>query len=226
MPELSVIIPAYNEEKEITLILNRLGELPLDMEIIIVDDYSDDRTIEMIKNIENEQIKLICHDMNMGKAEAVKTGLTSATGVYTVIQDADNEYNPKNLVPMLNLIKEFNSIAVYGNRFSSGFPNGMSIAQKTGNLLMTSIFNIIMRTSIRDMETCYKMFRRDACPAKHIQSKGFGIDPEITINLIRNGIRIVELPIDYVPRTYQSGKKIRLRDAFVTLATIIRKGIV
>lgn len=225
MPELSVIIPAYNEEREIASILKQLTELPLDIEIIVVDDKSTDRTIDEVKSIDSGKIRLIYHNVNSGKAEAVKTGLKYATGMYSVIQDADNEYDPRNFIPMLELIKEFNNIAVYGNRFGEGFPEGMTITQKTGNMIMTAILNIIMRTKIRDMETCYKMFRTDYIIPEDIDSRGFGIDPEITIRLLRRGVCIVEIPIKYIPRSYEKGKKIKLRDAFVTMNTIIKKGM-
>ncbi|MDY6787021.1 MAG: glycosyltransferase family 2 protein, partial [candidate division WOR-3 bacterium] len=138
---------------------------------------------------------------------------------------ADNEYDPNDYRQLLEAAEDNKNTAVYGNRFSKGFVNGMTIKQKAGNLIMTALFNILMGEKLRDMETCYKMFPREGIDPANLQSTGFGIDPEITARLIKSGLRIKEIPISYYPRPYEAGKKIKLKDAFITFLTIIKYSI-
>ncbi len=196
---LSIIIPVFNEKKYISEIISRVNIVQLEKEIIIVDDKSTDGTTEILKKIDNRNIKMIFHKKNMGKAEAVKTGLKNTKGEIIVIQDADLEYDPMDYIKMIERMKD-NNIAVYGNRFKYGFVDGMTLKQKCGNLLMTSMFNVFAGTKLRDMETCYKMFRREHLLYSEIESSGFGIDPEITFKILNKGIRIIEIPIKYIPR--------------------------
>lgn len=224
--KLSVLIPVYNEKQYIKSLIERVRESEVDKEIIIVDDHSDDGTAQFLQSMEkHNNIRVIFHEKNMGKAEAVKSAMKDATGEYIIIQDADNEYNPDDYKHLLEAAEDNKNTAVYGNRFSTGFVNGMTIKQKAGNIIMTALFNILMGVKLRDMETCYKMFPRESIDPSYLESTGFGIDPEITARLIKSGLRIREIPISYYPRPYESGKKIKLKDAFITFLTIIKYSI-
>ena len=223
-PLLSVIVPAYNEEKHIEQIIDRIQKINIDMEIIVVDDKSSDDTYKLVQSIENSRIKLIKHKINRGKAGAVKTGIANASGEFIIIQDADNEYDPEDYYHLIDYALKYNT-AVYGNRFANGFPNGMTLKQKAGNLIMTYVLSLIMRSRLHDMETCYKLFKRDSINSDNIMSNGFGIDPELTIKLLKKGIRIEEQAIRYKPRTYSMGKKIKFFDGLIALYSIIKYGM-
>ncbi len=222
---LSIIIPVFNEKKYISEIISKVNKVHLEKEIIIVDDYSTDGTTQILKKIDNRNIKVIFHKKNMGKAKAVKTGLKNIKGDIVIIQDADLEYDPMDYIEMMERMKNHHSIAIYGNRFNNGFVDGMTVRQKCGNLLMTSMFNIFAGVKLRDMETCYKMFRREHLLYNEIESSGFGIDPEITFKILNKGIKIVEIPIKYIPRKYSQGKKVNLKDGMITLLTIFKYGL-
>jgi len=224
--KLSVLIPVYNEKQYIKSLINKVKESPVDKEIIIVDDHSDDGTAQFLQSMEKQNhIRVVFHEKNMGKSEAVKSAMKKASGEYIIIQDADNEYDPDDYRQLLAASEGNKNIAVYGNRFSKGFVNGMTIKQKAGNLIMTALFNILMGQNLRDMETCYKLFPRESIDPSHLQSTGFGIDPEITARLLKSGLSIKEIPISYYPRPYEAGKKIKLKDAFITFLTIIKYSI-
>lgn len=222
---LSIIIPVFNEEKYISEIISKVDGVPLEKEIIIVDDCSTDGTTQILKEIDNRNIRVIFHKKNMGKAQAVKTGIKNVKRDIIIIQDADLEYDPMDYIEMIERMKGNSRIAVYGNRFHDGFVDGMTLKQICGNLLMTSMFNIFAGVKLRDMETCYKMFRREHLLYNEIESKGFGIDPEITFKILNKGIKIVETPIKYIPRKYSQGKKVNLKDGMITLLTILKYGL-
>ncbi|MEO0288297.1 MAG: glycosyltransferase family 2 protein [candidate division WOR-3 bacterium] len=222
--KLSVIIPVYNEKDYILKIIEKVKNVPLDKEIIVVDDMSTDGTREILKNLKDDSIKIKFHDKNVGKAGAIKTGQKFVTGDVVVIQDADLEYDPNDLVKLMKPIIEGKSIACYGNRFTEENIKKLTFLQFLGNMIMTFSTSFFIGQRIEDMETCYKMVRSDYFKRIEITSKGFGIDPEITMKLKRMGVKIKEIPINYYPRSYKEGKKIRIKDAIRTFYTILKIG--
>lgn len=222
--KLSVIIPVYNEKDYILKIIEKVKNLPIEKEIIVVDDMSTDGTREILKNIKDDLVKVKFHDKNLGKAGAIKTGQQYVTGDVVVIQDADLEYDPNDLLKLIKPIIDGKSIACYGNRFTQENIKKLTFIQFLGNMIMTLSTSFFLGQRIEDMETCYKMVRSDYFKKIEITSKGFGIDPEITMKLKRMGIKIKEIPINYYPRSYKEGKKIRIKDAIRTFYTIIKIG--
>ncbi len=224
--KLSVIIPVFNEEKYICEIVKKILKVPIEKEIIIVDDYSKDNTRELLSKIKNEKVKIFYHKHNKGKAGAIKTAQKYITGDIVIIQDGDLEYEPMDYIKLVKPIIENRAKAVYGNRFYKGFVKGMTLKQRIGNFFMTFFINIFLRQKLNDMETCYKTIKSEYFKKIKIESKGFGIDPEITAKLIKMGIKIKEIPIHYYPRTYNEGKKINIKDAIRTFYTIIKYGVI
>jgi len=226
MMKVSVLIPAYNENKLIEQILDKVRNLPIEKEIIVVNDCSTDGTGEILKKYEKIKGIIIVHHLkNAGKAEAIKSALLHASGDIAVIQDADLEYDPDDILKLMKKLEEKSCGAVYGNRFNKGNGSKMSLRQYLGNRFMTASLNILMGTNLHDMETCYKMMKMEYAKRLDISSKGFGIDPEITIKLIKMGAHIKETPISYYPRTYVDGKKIRIKDAVRTFYSILKFSI-
>lgn len=226
--KLSIIIPVFNEEKTITAVLTQLSKVRLacEKEIIVVDDGSTDTTNMRIKNygLRGKNIKLITHEKNKGKGEAIKTGLKIATGDYILIQDADLEYSPveipRLLMPLLKEKLKRATIAVYGSRFKH---NKVIIPPLylLGNKLLTFITNLLYSTNLTDMETGYKLIPASFCKKIKLKSAHFDIEPEITAQLIKNGIKIIEVPISYKGRTRLAGKKLTMIDAFEAVKTLV-----
>ena len=223
--KLSVIMPVYNEKEYINQIIAKVQASPVDKEIIIVDDCSNDGTADILKHIKADNIKILFHSRNKGKAGAIRTGQKHVTGDIVIIQDADMEYDPDDYSMLMRPIEQGRVSAVYGNRFHKGFVKGMNARQKLGNGVMTAMLNMVTGKRLKDMETCYKTVRSDIFSQIDIESKGFGIDPEITIKVLRKSGRILEMPIRYYPRTYNQGKKIGYRDAVRTMYTIFKYGV-
>lgn len=221
--KLSVMIPAYNEKELIGNIIEKVMLLNIEKEIIVVDDFSTDGTRDVLRKIEGmDGVRVIYHERNMGKAGAVRTALEAASGEIAVIQDADLEYDPDDLPIMMKKILSEGYDAVYGSRFHDANIGKMSLRQYIGNKIMTMTLNMVMRKNLKDMETCYKMMRMEYAKRLDIKSKGFGIDPEITIKLLRMGAKLKEIPIRYYPRSYQEGKKIKIKDAVRTFYSILK----
>jgi len=226
MMKVSVLIPAYNENKLIEQIIDKVRDLPFEKEIIVVNDCSTDGTGEILIKYEKvDGVKVVHHLKDAGKAEAIKTALLHASGDIAVIQDADLEYDPEDILKLAEKLNDGSCGAVYGNRFNKNNGSKMSVKQYLGNRFMTASLNILMGTNLHDMETCYKMMRMEYAKRLNISSKGFGIDPEITIKLIKMGAHIKEIPIKYYPRTYMEGKKIRIKDAIRTFYSILKFSI-
>lgn len=223
--KLSVIIPAYNEKDYILKIIEKVSNVPIEKEIIVVDDMSSDGTREILKEFKKEGVKIIFHNKNIGKAGAIRSGAEFVSGDIVIIQDSDMEYDPDDYPALIKPIKEGKCAAVYGNRFSKENLKKMTLLQFFGNMFMTVSTSMIIGQRINDMETCYKTVRADYFKRINIVSKGFGIDPEITIKLVRMGVKIKEVPIKYYPRDYSQGKKIKLKDAVRTFYTIIKMGL-
>ena len=233
--KLSIIIPAYNEGNTIHLILDKIKEVHLlndiEKEIIIVNDCSNDTTEESIrnyiKNNENLNIQYYKHDFNKGKGAALHTGIKNATGEYTIIQDADLEYDPFEFNILLKPILEGFADVVYGSRFMGGNPHRILFFWHTiGNKFLTMLSNMFTNLNLTDMETCYKMFNTNILQSIKLNENRFGFEPEVTAKIARiNKTRIYEVGISYYGRTYEEGKKIGWKDGFRALFCIFKYGL-
>lgn len=231
--KLSIIIPVFNEEKTILEILKRVEETKIpgfDKEMLVVNDGSTDTTASKIKKSRFlKKITFIDQNKNQGKGTAVKAGIEKASGDYVVIQDADLEYNPKDIVKLTSQIKENAKQAIYGTRLNR-LPN-LSRDERTlqflihylGNRFLSLVTSILYGQWITDMETCYKLFPKIALNNIKLNAKGFEFEPEITLKLLKSGYKILEVPITTNPRGYEEGKKLNtVRDGFKALWTLIR----
>jgi len=227
-PILSVIVPVYNEERTLEEILEKvIAAAPHDKQVIIVDDGSHDRTREILKSWENRPgVVVLYHDHNRGKGCAIRTGLASASGKYTMVQDADLEYDPNDYMRLLEPIVSGDADVVYGSRH---------LGRKHGNhdrswlnpfricvFMLDLVVRILYHRKVTDEATCYKLFRTDTLRAMRLECERFEFCPEVTSKMFRMGLRLVEVPIRYTPRRVKDGKKIGLRDAFEAFYTLWR----
>ncbi|HEY6222674.1 MAG TPA: glycosyltransferase family 2 protein [Gemmatimonadales bacterium] len=221
---LSVIVPAYNEEGTVEQIVSRLRQLPLRLEVIAVNDASQDGTGAVLDRLagKGELQRVIHHPRNRGKGAALRSGIAAATGDVVVVQDADLEYDPTDLPRLLAPIREGKADAVYGSRFQGGPRRVLFFWHSVGNRLLTLVSNMFTNMNLTDMETCYKLVRRDLLQRLPLTSDRFGFEVEITARLAQAGARIWELPITYSGRTYAEGKKITWRDGLAALWHILR----
>ena len=227
--KLSIIIPCYNEKKSIEEILRRVNQSLKNYkitkyEILIVDDFSNDGTIDILKNLENrEKIKIYFHDTNLGKGAAIHTALKYITGDITLIQDADLEYDPLDYDKLLVPFFEVNADVVYGSRFLGGgkYVRIHFFWHYLANKILTFICNLFVNLNLSDMETGYKAFKTSALKSIKLIEKSFSFEPEVTIKLSKKKYKFFEVPITYNGRSYEEGKKIGLKDAFIALKTII-----
>jgi glycosyltransferase involved in cell wall biosynthesis len=220
--KVSVVIPAYDEARTIWEIIERVQAVPIEKEIIVVDDYSTDGTWEELKKLADEGvIKLFRHPANRGKGAACRTGLAQITGDVVVIQDADLEYDPADYPMLLDPIIKGRSKVVYGSRFL-GPHKAMYFWHSVGNKLLTLLTNVLFDTTLTDMETCYKVFTADIARSIKLKSNRWGFDPEITAKILKAGNRIYEVPISYTGREFWEGKKISWKDALMVVRTLIK----
>jgi glycosyltransferase involved in cell wall biosynthesis len=219
--KLSVIIPVYNEKKTLELLLEKVLAVPLEKEVIIVDDFSKDGSREILKNMNRTGVTTIFHDVNKGKGAAIKTGLQYVTGDAVIIQDADLEYDPNDYLKLIEPIKSGAADVVYGSRFA-GRTEKMSFAHLIGNKVLTMTMNLLYGTNLTDMETCYKMVRTPLLRSIKLKANRFDLEPEITSKLLKSGKKIIELPISYQGRDWAEGKKITWRDGIAALWSIIK----
>ena len=227
--KLSVIIPCYNEKKTIQAILEKVIESLnnykiVDYEIIIVDDSSDDGTKELLNEIKNkEKMVVFFHETNLGKGAAIQTAIQHITGDITIIQDADLEYDPYDYNKLLLPFFETNADVVYGSRFLGGgkYTRIHFFWHYLANKILTFFCNSLINLNLTDMETGYKVFKSSILKSITLQEKTFAFEPEITIKLSKKGCKFYEVPITYNGRSYEDGKKIGLKDAFIALKAII-----
>ena len=224
--KLSVIIPCYNEEKTIFLIVEKIKKIKnLTTEIIIVDDCSTDATSDVLKKISQvyPDIKIIRHEHNSGKGSAIQSGIKLVTGNIVLIQDADLEYDPNDYSNLLQPFIETDADVVYGTRFKGGkYVRLHFFWHYLANKILTTITNIVTNLNMSDMETVYKVFKSDIIKSIKLNENSFGIEPEITVKLAKKKYIFYEVPISYHGRSYEQGKKITLKDAFIAIYCIFR----
>jgi glycosyltransferase involved in cell wall biosynthesis len=219
----SVVIPVYNEQTTILQVVEAVLRQPLHLEVIVVDDGSTDGTRERLAAIAGlECVRIIYHEKNQGKGAALRTGLSAAEGDLVVIQDADLEYDPSELVALLMPLANGTADVVYGSRFVAGRPRGCSRLQYWGNRFLTGLSNQTLGLQLTDMETCYKAFSRWTVDTLQLQENRFGFEPEVTARLANMGARIKEMPITYQPRSWRDGKKIGFGDLASAIRCIFR----
>jgi glycosyltransferase involved in cell wall biosynthesis len=220
---LTVIIPAYNEAETIQEILRRVQATELAGEIVVVDDGSFDGTREILEQLNGTGlIKVVFHEKNQGKGRAVVTGIENSCGDVMLIQDADLEYDPRDYHALLEPIEEGIADIVYGSRFLGGPRRAVMYWHMVANKLLTFTTNILYNNILTDMETGYKVFRREVIDGLIIHAKSFNFEPEFTAKVLKRKYRIYEVPIRFAPRDYQEGKKIKLKDAFEAFWTLIK----
>jgi len=220
---LSVIVPCFNERDTVGELIDRVHAVPIDKQVIVVDDYSTDGSRELLcsRLQERGDITLVLRERNGGKGAAVQAGLAKASGDVVIIQDADLEYDPADYPLVLRPIQTGKSKVVYGSRFL-GEHKAMYFWHSLGNKTLTLLCNVLFDTTLTDMETCYKAFTIDIARKLQLREPGWGFDPEITARILRMGQRIYEVPISYAGREFNEGKKISWRDGFVVLLTLLR----
>jgi len=225
--KLSIIIPVYNEEKTILEILERVEKVDLgdiEKEIVLVDDFSKDRSREILKGL-SEKYKVLFHEVNKGKGAAIKTGLGSVTGDYVIIQDADLEYDPEDYKGLIKILTEKNASVVYGSRFLGVTLKSLDYAHPLhyfGNKFLTLFTNVLYGTKVTDMETCYKLVKADVIKGIPLRARRFDFEPEITSKLLKRGHKIVEVPISYNSRSFDEGKKITWKDGVKAVGYLLR----
>ena len=221
---LSVLIPVFNEKASLLKLLERVRAVPIDKEVIIVDDCSTDSTRDILKNeVEGKypDVKVLYHDQNQGKGAAIRTAIPHATGTYSIVQDGDLEYDPNDYLVIAKAFEEQNVSVVYGSRFLNGWPN-MRPANKLVNKLLAWMVRFFFRTPMTDEATCYKAFRTEVLQSIPLKCTRFEFCPEVTAKVIRRGYKIVEVPITYEARSMAEGKKIRWTDGVSAIWTLIK----
>ena len=222
--KLSVLIPVYNEARTIDEILRLVARVPIEKEIVVVDDGSTDGTREILERWDGKAgVRVILHPGNLGKGRAVRTAMEQAQGETLLIQDADLEYDPSDYAAILRPIEAGRADVVYGSRFRGSAENRVQNFWHTvGNRLLTLISNVFTDLNLTDMATCYKAFHRRVVPSLDLVSRRFGFDAEFTVKVARGGFRVFEVPVSYFARSRAEGKKIRLKDGFSALGALVR----
>lgn len=222
-PLLSIIMPCYNEAETLLQILERVYAVNYEKEIIAVDDHSSDETLQLLREeaLRNPQLKVVSHPVNRGKGAAVRSGLAHARGEITIIQDADLEYDPNDYYSLVEPIINKRVDVVYGSRFM-GSHTGMYFWNALGNKGLTFLTNFLFNCWISDMETCYKVMRTEIIRDLRLESNDFRLEPEITAKVLKRGYRILEVPISYIGRTYEEGKKMKPSQGFYAILALLR----
>jgi glycosyltransferase involved in cell wall biosynthesis len=220
---LTVIIPVYNENKTIAEILRRVKAVNVATEILIIDDGSTDGTRDFLMTLENDpQVRVILHDRNLGKGAAVRTGIHAAAGDWLIIQDADLEYDPRDIPALLLPVEEGIAEVVFGSRFLGGARRPILFWNMVANKILTFMTNILYNNILTDMVTGYKVFPRKLATDMPLHARGFEFEPEFTAKLLKRRARIYEVPIRFNPREYSEGKKIKIKDAFVAVWSLLK----
>jgi len=222
-PRLSLVMPAFNEEATIRTSLERCLAQPFVLEVVVVDDGSSDKTVAILEAFDDLRVRLIQHPINRGKGAAIRTGIEAATGDYIGIQDADLEYDPTDLAKLLVPLDQDLADAVYGSRFmSNDYHRVLYYWHSVGNRLLTTASNMLTNINLTDMETCYKVFRRELIQSIPLEEDRFGFEPEITVKLAKRNVRIYEVGISYAGRTYAEGKKIGWKDGASAMRCLVK----
>ena len=221
-PLLSVVMPVFNEIETIDEIVTRVLAVPMQTELIVVDDCSTDGTRDRLQDLQQHYgFTLLLQERNQGKGAALRRGFAAVTGDIVVIQDADLEYSPEEFPALVDLIVEGRADVVYGSRFL-GRHRVFLFTHYAGNRFLTLVTNILYNTMLSDMETCYKVMRTEVLRSMTLESNGFGIEPELTAKIFKRHYRVYEVPITYDGRGYEEGKKITWRDGFVALWVLLK----
>jgi glycosyltransferase involved in cell wall biosynthesis len=227
--KLSIVVPVYNEKDTIESILSRImnaNVYNMEREIIVVDDFSTDGTKDILEKYRDTAVKVFYHDKNKGKGAALKTGFNKVTGDFVIVQDADLEYDPKDYEKLLKPLIDSRADVVYGSRFMGGEPHRVIYFwHYLGNKFLTMFSNMFTNLNLTDMETCYKLFRKEVLDRITIEEDRFGFEPEITAKVSMLDVRIYEVGISYSGRSYSEGKKIGFKDGFRTLYVIVKYGL-
>jgi len=226
-PLLSVVVPCYNERATVAELLRRVREVPIDKEIIVIDDVSTDGSRDVVASLakEHPEIRQLLQPVNQGKGAAIRRGIAEARGDIVLIQDADLEYDPEEYPKLVQPIIDGHADVVFGSRFE-GYPRRVMLYwHRLGNTFLTFLSNATTNLDLTDMETCYKVFRREVIQSINLQSNRFGIEPEITAKVAKRGYRVYEVPISYYGRDYWEGKKINWKDGFSAIWTILKYGL-
>ena len=222
--KLSILIPAYNEASTLLALVERVRkvELPLDREIILVDDGSTDGTTGIARALAESGVRVLFHERNRGKGAALRTALAQASGDFVLVQDADLEYDPKDYARLLEPLLDGRADAVYGSRFLGGPHRVLLFWHYLANAFFTLLTNVLYNVNLTDMGVCYKAFRTEALRAIPLESDRFGFEPEVTAKACKRRLRLYEVPISYSGRTYAEGKKITWRDGLTYLWCLLR----
>ena len=223
LPCLSLVMPAFNEERTISQCIQRVLSQPFVGELIIVNDASTDSTSHILKGVNDSRLRVVTHPVNRGKGAALRTGFALATMDFVGVQDADLEYDPADLAKLIRPLQEDLADVVYGSRFITGEARRVLYYwHSVGNRLLTFASNVVTNINLSDMETCYKIFRRELIQSIVIEEDRFGFEPEITVKIAKSGARIYEVGISYAGRSYAEGKKIGWKDGVSAMRCLVK----
>jgi len=223
--KLSVVMPVYNERATLSVIIGRVLAVPMDIELVCIDDGSQDGSREILVDLQSRhpQLRVLLQPKNMGKGAALRRGIKEASGDFVVIQDADLEYDPGEYPQLLEPLIQGKADVVYGSRFLGGGPHRvLYFWHSVGNWILTLLSNCLTNINLSDMETCYKVFRREVIQSIPIEEDRFGFEPEITVKVARRKLRVYEVGISYSGRTYEEGKKIGWKDGVRALYCLVK----